>query len=288
MSVIGLSRLSDIAFARLYFDPRGTLSRTTGSGSAQALVAERPIALPPASGLECAMQSGFIASLPADSQSALEPLLTTVQRERGTKLFDFLDQIDFVWFPHTGTVVSLLIPLLEGQSIETGLVGHMGVVGSSAVANGGTALSTAMVQNGDALSSAPIERVRELIERDAVLRHRMNSHEQFLYIQAQQTAACNAVHQVETRLCRWLLQAREMAESDTLGFTQEFIGHILGVRRTTVTLIARHLQSIGFIKYSRGRIQLVDIPGLEEAACECHKTIKDQYDRLLVRRENAS
>jgi Mn-dependent DtxR family transcriptional regulator len=88
-------------------------------------------------------------------------------------------------------------------------------------------------------------------------------------------------------LCRWLLQARDTAESDTLDFTQEFIGHILGVRRTTVTLIARHLQSLGFIKYTRGRIQLVDVPGLEDAACECHKSIRDHYNRLLVRRENA-
>jgi CRP-like cAMP-binding protein len=116
---------------------------------------------------------------------------------------------------------------------------------------------------------------------------RVLAHEQFLYAQAQQTAACNAVHRVETRLCRWLLQARDTAESDTLDFTQEFIGHILGVRRTTVTLIARHLQSLGFIKYTRGRIQLIDVPGLEDAACECHKSLKDSYNRLLVRRENA-
>jgi CRP-like cAMP-binding protein len=233
------------------------------------------------------MPSGFIASLPADSQSALRPLLKSVQRERGTKLFDYSDQIDFVWFPHTGTIVSLLIPLLDGQSIETGLVGHMGVVGSSAAANGGIALNTAIVQNGDALSAAPLERIRELIKHDPVLRHRIVNHEQFLYVQSQQTAACNAVHQVETRLCRWLLQARYMAGSGTLGFTQEFIGNILGVRRTTVTLVARNLQSLGFIKYSRGQIDLIDVPGLEEASCECYKSLKEQYERLLMRRDNA-
>jgi CRP-like cAMP-binding protein len=232
-------------------------------------------------------QSGFLTSLPPHTQSALQPLLKDVSRERGTKLFGYLDQIDFVWFPHVGTVVSLLVPLLDGQNIETGLVGHMGLVGGSSVANGRIALSTAVVQNGEALSIAPVDRFRALMEHDPALRGRVSNHEQFAYLQAQQTAACNAVHQVETRLCRWLLQARDMAESDTLGFTQEFIGNILGVRRTTVTLVARQLQSLGFIRYSRGKIELIDVPGLEEASCECHKAIRDQYDRLLARRDNA-
>jgi CRP-like cAMP-binding protein len=124
------------------------------------------------------------------------------------------------------------------------------------------------------------------MERHPSLGGRVVAHEHFLYAQAPQTAACNAVHRIETRLCRWLLQARDTAESDTLDFTQEFIGHILGVRRTTVTLNARQLQTLGLIQYTRGRIQLIDIPRLEEAACECHKAIRDNYNRLLVRRGN--
>jgi CRP-like cAMP-binding protein len=232
--------------------------------------------------------SGFVAGFPANTQGALRPFLKTVHRERGTRLFSFLDEIDCVWFPHVGTVVSLLVPLLDGQNIETGLVGHRGTVGGSAVVNGRKALSSAVIQNGEALSTISVDRFRILMDHDEALRDHVNKHEQFAYVQAQQTAACNAVHHVETRLCRWLLQARDMAESDTLGFTQEFIGNILGVRRTTVTLVARQLQRLGFIKYTRGRIQLIDVPGLEEASCECHKTIKEQHDRLLGRLDNVA
>jgi CRP-like cAMP-binding protein len=229
------------------------------------------------------MFTGFIASLPDDARAALEPLVKSIHCVRGTMLFDLADRIESVWFPAKGTIVSLVIPLLEGESIETGFVGHWGLVGGSAVLNSKTALCKSLIQTGDTLHIASVDHIREVMEQYPLLRTRVAAHEQFLYAQAQQTAACNAVHRVETRLCRWLLQARDMAESDMLDFTQEFIGNILGVRRTTVTLIARHLQSLGFIHYTRGRIQLVDIAGLEEAACECHKAIKDNYDRLLVR-----
>jgi CRP-like cAMP-binding protein len=233
------------------------------------------------------MFTGFIASLPDDVRVALEPLVKSIHCPRGTMLFDLADTIESVWFPEKKTIVSLVIPLVEGETIETGFVGHWGLVGGSALLNGKTALCKALVQSGDALHIASIDQIREVMTQHPSFQSRVLAHEQFLYAQAQQTAACNAVHRVETRLCRWLLQARDTAESDTLDFTQEFVGHILSVRRTTVTLIARHLQSLGFIKYTRGRIQLIDVPGLEDAACECHKSIKDSYNRLLVRRENA-
>jgi CRP-like cAMP-binding protein len=233
------------------------------------------------------MFTGFIASLSADVRAALEPFVKPIHCSRGSMLFDLAGSIESVWFPQKGTIVSLLIPLSEGENIETGFVGHFGLVGGSALMNGKTALCKAVVQSGGALRIASLDHVRRLIDQHPSFQRRVVANEQFPYAQAQQTAACNAIHRIETRLCRWLLQARDTAESDTLDFTQEFIGHILGVRRTTVTLIARHLQSLGFIEYTRGRIQLIDVPGLEEAACECHKAIKDNYHRLLVRRENA-
>jgi CRP-like cAMP-binding protein len=234
------------------------------------------------------MFTGFIASLSDDVQAALQPLVKSIHCPRGTMLFDLADTVESVWFPQQGTIVSLVIPLTEGESIETGFVGHWGLVGGSALLDGNIALCKTIVQTGDALHVAAVDRVRDVIEQHPSFRRRVVAHEQFLYVQAQQTAACNAVHRVETRLCRWLLQARDFAESDTLDFTQEFIGNILGVRRTTVTLIARHLQSLGFIQYSRGRIRLIDIPGLQEAACECHKSIRDNFNRLLVRRDNTA
>jgi CRP-like cAMP-binding protein len=106
-------------------------------------------------------------------------------------------------------------------------------------------------------------------------------HEQVVYAQAQQTAACNATHNIDERLVRWLLRARDLSRSDTLPFTQEFLAQTLGVRRTSVTVVARTLQEAGLFKYTRGRIQIVDPEGMQESACECYDTVCRHYDTLL-------
>jgi CRP-like cAMP-binding protein len=106
-------------------------------------------------------------------------------------------------------------------------------------------------------------------------------HEQALFAQAQQSTACMANHEVEARLCRWLLRARDLSGSDHLPFTQEFLAEMLGVRRTSVTTVAHTLQEAGMIKYTRGRIRIVDIDGLRDSACECYETTKEQYGQLL-------
>lgn len=104
-------------------------------------------------------------------------------------------------------------------------------------------------------------------------------HEQTLFAQAQQSTACMANHEIEARLCRWLLRARDLSGSDKLPFTQEFLAEMLGVRRTSVTTVARTLQEAGMIRYSRGHIEILDVDGLQEAACECYQTVK----QMLVR-----
>jgi CRP-like cAMP-binding protein len=106
-------------------------------------------------------------------------------------------------------------------------------------------------------------------------------HEQTVYAQAQQSAACLASHHVEARLCRWLLRARNLAGTDALLFTQEYLAEMLGVQLTSVTVVAHTLQSAGLIKYTRGKIQILDPEALQDGACECHGTVKRQYARLL-------
>ena len=106
-------------------------------------------------------------------------------------------------------------------------------------------------------------------------------HEQTVYAQAQQSAACLATHQVEARLCRWLLRARDLAGSDDLPFTQEYLAEMLGVRRTSVTEVAQTLQEAGLIKYARGKIQIVDATALQESACECYGSVQGFYRKLL-------
>jgi len=111
-------------------------------------------------------------------------------------------------------------------------------------------------------------------------------HEQTVYAQAQQSAACFATHHVQARLCRWLLRARDLSGSDTLSFTQEYLAEMLGVRRTSVTVVAHTLQSAGFIKYARGKIQVLNEEALQEGACECYETVKRQYRQLIGRDTN--
>jgi CRP-like cAMP-binding protein len=107
-------------------------------------------------------------------------------------------------------------------------------------------------------------------------------HEQTLFAQAQQSTACMANHEIDARLCRWLLRARDLSGSDQLPFTQEFLAEMLGVRRTSVTSVAHTLQEAGTIKYTRGRIEILNIEALQDSACECYETVKGHYERLLA------
>ena len=108
-------------------------------------------------------------------------------------------------------------------------------------------------------------------------------HEQVLFAQSQQSAACNASHSVEARMCRWLLFMRDLAGNDDLMLTQEFLAQMLSVRRPSVSIVASPLQKAGLIKYSRGRVRLLNVRGLEKRACECYGTVKAHYERLLSR-----
>jgi CRP-like cAMP-binding protein len=112
-------------------------------------------------------------------------------------------------------------------------------------------------------------------------------HEQTLYAQAQQSAACMAAHHVDARLCRWLLRSRDLSQSDTFLFTQEFLAEMLGVNRTTVTVVAHTLQQAGIINYSRGKIRITNLEGLRDAACECYETVRSQYQGLLPGNDQA-
>ena len=165
--------------------------------------------------------------------------------------------------------------------VEGAMVGKDGVVGAAAALDSKVALTQAIAQlAGDAFvcDAATFKGVALQSERLLGLLFR---HEQAVYAQAQQSTACMAAHDVQARLCRWLLRARDLSDSDTLNFTQEFLAEMLGVRRTSVTLDAHALQAAGFIKYSRGKIQIINVEGLHEGACECYQTVKMHYEKLL-------
>ena len=224
----------------------------------------------------------LLASLSSSDVAAIRPLLKPVHLKQQKVLYEAGDAISVVYFP-TSAIISLVVSLSTGEMIEAAMVGRDGVVGASSALDGKISLSRAIVQlEGEALS-CDVEGLKGTALQSQSLLSILIRHEQTVYAQAQQSTACMATHNVEARLCRWLLRARDLAGSDTLQFTQEFLAEMLGVRRTSVTLVARTLQQAGMIKYSRGRIQILDVDGLHETVCECYGTVNSHYQHLLGR-----
>jgi CRP-like cAMP-binding protein len=216
---------------------------------------------------------------PADLKR-LEPHLKPARFEQHHVLFEADEPIRHVYFP-TSAVVSLVTSLSTGETIEVAMVGLDGVVGASAALDGKMSLSRGVIQLGGEMVVCDIEALKSTALQSPKLLALLIRHEQTVYAQAQQSAACFATHQVIARLSRWLLRARDLSGSDILSFTQEYLAEMLGVRRTSVTVVAHTLQAAGLIKYARGRIQILNTEGLQDSACECYGTVKAQYARLL-------
>jgi CRP-like cAMP-binding protein len=224
--------------------------------------------------------NGLLASLPAADFAALQPHLTPLKLDHEAVLFEAGESVKRVYFPHIG-IISLVVDLATGETIETGMVGRDSVVGGSSALDGKIALNKAIVQIPGEASVLELDRLRSFADKSIAFRTTLIRHEQVILVQAQQSAACNASHALEARLARWLLRCRDLMTSDSLELTQEFLGQMLGVRRTSVTLVASSLQQAGLIKYRRGHIHIIDVEGLRDVACECYETVKSHSDRLL-------
>jgi len=195
-------------------------------------------------------------------------------------LFDVRDLVSEVHFP-LDAVVSLVIPLANGDAIQSAMTGRDGVIGAGAALNGRVSLNRAIVQmNGHSLGCG-IEDFKHIINNYPPVRALVGAHEQVLFAQAQQSAACNISHNLESRVARWLLHIADLRGGDMLELTQEHLAEMLGARRTSLTVIAHTLQEAGMIKYRRGRIQLTDVPALRQTACECYEAVKRNYDAIL-------
>jgi CRP-like cAMP-binding protein len=224
----------------------------------------------------------FLSSLGEAELASLRPHLKTVDLPQGLVLFEVGASIRQVYFPHSG-VVSLVVDLASGDTIECAMVGRESIVGASCGLNGEVSICKAIVQIAGAASALDSHRLRELSDSSSIARAALFRHEQLVLVQAQQSAACNATHTVEARLARWLLRCRDVQGSDNLLLTQEFIAEMMGVRRTSVSVVANTLQQAGFIRYRRGHIRILNLEGLQESACECYRTVKAQSDRLLAK-----
>jgi CRP-like cAMP-binding protein len=226
------------------------------------------------------LQNSLIEALPADDYALIAPHLTHVDLERGRLLYDPGDQIDQVYFPHDG-VISLMTLMESGAAIESATIGPEGALGLMAAVAPRQSLSRAIVQTPVKASRISAERLHEAWERSPRIRHIVDRHTEALYGHAIQSVACNALHSVEARFCRWLLTCHDRISSDTVALTQEFLADMLGVQRTTVTAVARSLQEKGVIRYRRGVVDIIDRAGLQALACECYGVIRRNYDRLL-------
>ena len=225
----------------------------------------------------------LLASLAPADLELLRPHLKPVELKHEAVLFQAGAKVDRVYFPHSG-IISLVVELPEGLAIEVAMIGRDSIHGATAAMDGQVSLNTAIVQLGGTCEILEVSHFRKVAEQSLPLRTVLLRHEQVLFAQAQQSAACNASHHVEARLSRWLLRARDLSGSDRMEFTQEFLAEMLGVRRSSVSPVAGTLQKAGLINYARGHIEIIDVEGLRKASCDCYRTVKAHYDRLLNNR----
>jgi CRP-like cAMP-binding protein len=221
-----------------------------------------------------------LAALGAADFEILRPHLELMRLPLETVLFEPGDTISRVFFPHAG-VVSLVVDLASGDMIEAAMIGREGVVGGLAALDGNISIGRAVVQIAGEASVIDVGHVRRLADQSARFRATLIKHEQVLLAQSQQSAACNAAHTLESRLCRWLLRCRDLIGSDDIQLTQEFVAQMLGVRRTSVSIVANTLQQAGYIRYRRGHIRLLNLDGVRESACECYEAVKAISNRLI-------
>jgi CRP-like cAMP-binding protein len=222
----------------------------------------------------------LLAALSAEDFALLAPHMSVVDLDRGRLLYDPGDPITSVYFP-TDAVVSLLTLMEGGEAIESATIGREGALGLWAAISPRESLSRAIVQAPGKAVKITASALQDAWRRSAGLRSLVDRHNEAIYAHAIQSVACNALHSVEARFCRWLLACRDRIDNDTIHLTQEFLADMLGVQRTTVTAVAQSLQAKGLIRYRRGIVDILDRVGLESTACECYGSVKRTYSRLF-------
>jgi CRP-like cAMP-binding protein len=212
--------------------------------------------------------------------ACLQSSLRKVRLTRGQVLHPAGEPIKQIYFPDSG-MISMLTVLQSGEQIETAIIGTEGVAGGSVAIGGANTNTQTTVQIEGSGWQLPAANFLETYNASDRFRSEINGYQGIILFQAQQNAACHALHCVESRLCRWLLQTGDLIGSDQIELTQELLSHMLGVRRTSVSLSAHKLQNFGLIHYSRGKIKIVDRDGLAECACECYAAIRQRIGNSI-------
>jgi CRP-like cAMP-binding protein len=228
-------------------------------------------------------QNQLLAALPQAEWARWQRQLEAVELPLGRVLYESGDKLSHVYFPTTA-IVSLLYVMENGASAELAVVGNEGLVGVSLFMGGESTTSRAVVQSAGQGWRLPSTAIKEDFTRAPVL-HLLLRYTQALITQMSQTSACNRHHTLDQQLCRWLLLSCDRLQAHDLVMTQQLISDMLGVRRQGVTEAALKLQTAGLIRYSRGRITLLDRQGLEARVCECYGVVKREYERLLPKEQ---
>ena len=221
------------------------------------------------------LDNKLLSALRRTQYNLLAPHLATVSIPSGTILREPGEEVDHIYFPHSG-MLSLLAVMRDGKAVETATIGQEGVVGAMAGLRPYKSLVRVVVQMPTHASKIASHRFRTVVATSEQLRNLCIEYNEVLLSQARVIAACNALHSVEARFCRWLLQLSDRANSDTVALTQEFLAEMLGVRRTSVTAVAKILHDRGVINYVHGVIHILDRFKLEQMSCECYQALLDR------------
>src|SRR5207344_1143304 len=222
----------------------------------------------------------LLARLPPEEYQRLLPRLQVVSLALKHVLYEARSPIDYAYFPNRG-VVSALTVMEDGRAIEVATIGNKGMVGLPLLVGAKTAANRVIVQvSGEAVRMAEGV-LREEVSRDSPLRRLLVLYHTAFLAQVSQAVACNGLHSVHQRCCRWLLMTQDRAHSDVFPMTHELLAGMLGVRRSTVSEVLEPLKEQGLIRYSRGKFTVLDREGLKAGACECYRTINEEYERLF-------
>src|ERR1700704_590275 len=225
-------------------------------------------------------QNHLLDALPSSDYERIAPHLELIPMKLGDVLYEPGIKLRHVYFPTT-SIVSLLYVMEDGASAEIAIVGNEGILGVSLFMGGESTPSRAVVQSAGHGFRLKADLLKDEFGRFGPTMHLLLRYTQALITQMAQTAVCNRHHSVDQQLCRWLLLSLDRLQTNELSMTQELIANMLGVRREGVTEAAGKLQEAGLINYRRGRITVLDRPGLEARSCECYQVVKTEFDRLL-------
>jgi CRP-like cAMP-binding protein len=231
--------------------------------------------------LGISLENHLLASLTCDEYRRLSRYLESTRLTKGKILYNVGDHVHYAYFPKGG-MISLLSTTEDGKSLEVSMVGNEGMVGIPIILKTGLAPYQIKVQIAGSAVRIRGDVLRDEFDRGGRLQELLLRYANASIIQIAQSAVCSRFHKVEERLCRCLLLSRDRVNTDTIHLTQELLSYMLGIPRTSVTTIAVALQKEGLIKYSRGKIMIVNRQGLENGSCECYQVVNKELRHYLA------